>query len=133
VGDYRDRDQGASGIIECQISFIDYVVRRFAVSLKQFARYAERERQREREREREGDDSTDRLGDDYPENDTERERDPENEKGCCCGPRCSDLACLVTCMVREMDGNREEWRRVDHSDADIVSCLQNPARLASGV
>ncbi|GIQ91690.1 hypothetical protein KIPB_015057, partial [Kipferlia bialata] len=41
MGAYRDRDQGADGIRECQVSFIDYVVRRYAVSLQAFAAFSE--------------------------------------------------------------------------------------------
>ncbi|GIQ79633.1 3'5'-cyclic nucleotide phosphodiesterase, partial [Kipferlia bialata] len=131
MGSFRDRGQGPEGIRQCQVSFIDYVVRRYAASIASFAMYAETDTSVSVA---EGEREVDETYTSRPYIEGEREVDREGESGTSSthslspapslsGDTDTPLATLLQSLVDTIDTNRSLWDTVDLADPAMLACL----------
>ncbi|GIQ84731.1 3'5'-cyclic nucleotide phosphodiesterase, partial [Kipferlia bialata] len=106
-GAFRDPTQGTASIRECQVSFIQKVVRRYALSLRDLCYWLCRVD----------------IGSGKGEGEREREADTPTAEGCGGTPVCA-LGAVLDSMVASMDTNADTWEEVPEDDPDIAKCLQ---------
>ncbi|GIQ82941.1 hypothetical protein KIPB_004172 [Kipferlia bialata] len=111
ITSYRDREEGVGAIIECQRSFIDYVVLRYARSFCAFASFAEK---------------WDFLGHSASVPALDRARAAASDK------TCPPLASIIQSLLDAILINREAWCGISAEDGDIVACLSDEGLVFSG-
>ncbi|GCA62310.1 hypothetical protein KIPB_002718 [Kipferlia bialata] len=115
MGAFRDRSKGVVEIRKCQTSFIDYVVRPFAVSFRDYASYIETDGG---SGEYVGGAAPDVTSSDCDSSEGESESGGTDTHGVT-----HSLSSLLDSMVGVMEQNKELWCSIEAEDADIIACL----------